>query len=483
MSMKRSEITFGLIKIPMDFGLTVLAFYWGYLLRIKSDFIPKVQLPLDLNTFPPLSEYIKLSLLFACFLVIIFALNGLYKLKNTISFFQEIQSILWHWAVWLLMIMSYFFIVHEIFFSRLVLAFSVGLTLLFLIIARFILKEMQNIFLQKGQGRQRVLLIGANKITQKIAQTLEKDPHYHLLGYLAENNQQLDILKKLGSLNDISEVTKKYKVDEIIQTSQAFSEIQDHEILAFCQEKHLDYRFVPDILAVERSNIEIIPLAGFPLIHLKPTALDGWGKVAKRFMDAVLSAIALIFLSPLMLVIALCIKLDSKGPVLFCRLKDGSPANRIGQAGREFQFYKFRTMKHDSHELRYTKLANKNHRKGSPLVKIKNDPRITRFGRFLRRSSLDELPQLWNVLKGDMSLVGPRPHLPEEVANYKKHHKFLLTIKPGITGLSQISGRSDLDFEEEVRLDSYYIKHWSLWQDFRILLKTVFVIFSGKAAD
>ena len=139
-------------------------------------------------------------------------------------------------------------------------------------------------------------------------------------------------------------------------------------------------------------------------------------------------------------------------------------------------------MRDGTHGLRYSKLAEQNARKG-PLVKIKNDPRITRFGQLLRKTSIDELPQLWNVFKGEMSLVGPRPHLPEEVANYENHQRFLLTIKPGITGLSQISGRSNLDFEEEVRLDSYYIKHWSPFLDLKIMLKTLFVVLGGHAAD
>lgn len=483
MSMKRSEIAFGLLKAPLDFGLTVLGFYWGYHLRTQGDFIPRVQLPLNLDTFPPLNEYMELSLLFAGFLFLVFALNGVYKLKSTMSFFHELRRVLGASTVWILVLMSYFFVVHEVFFSRLVLGFSVIITIGLLIVSRLFLREIQRILLRANIGRQRVLLIGSNKITSSLAKTLQKDPYYKLVGYLTNDSESIKGLKRLGSLSDLGRITRKYRVDEIIQTSQEFSEIQDHDILEFCQENHLDYRFVPDILAVERSNIEIIPLAGFPLIHLKPTRLDGWGKVSKRLMDVWLAGLGLIILSPLLLSIAIRIKLDSKGPILFCRLPDGSPANRTGLAGKEFQFYKFRTMTDNSHDLRYSELADKNHRKGSPLVKIKDDPRVTKFGAFLRRSSLDELPQLWNVFRGDMSLVGPRPHLPEEVAKYEKHHKFLLTIKPGITGLSQISGRSDLDFEEEVRLDSYYIKHWSLFQDLRILLMTVFVVFSGKSAD
>jgi lipopolysaccharide/colanic/teichoic acid biosynthesis glycosyltransferase len=136
----------------------------------------------------------------------------------------------------------------------------------------------------------------------------------------------------------------------------------------------------------------------------------------------------------------------------------------------------------NTHNLRYTELADKNIRKGSPMVKIQNDPRVTRVGRFIRKWSIDELPQLWNVLKGDMSLVGPRPHLPEEVAKYEHHHKFVLALKPGITGLAQIAGRSDLDFEKEIQLDTYYIENWSLWLDIKIILKTFKVVITGKAS-
>ena len=481
--MKRSEIAFDILRVPLDFLAVLLGFFLGYELRLKGDFIPGHQFDLNPEQLLPLAEYFKFSLIFAGMFIAVFILFGLYNLKNTEKLSSELKKILTHSVIWLLVMLAYFFIIREVFFSRLVLGFSFAITVGIIMGGRIILSMIENRLLAMGIGRRKVLLIGANKISRRIAEKFIKDPHYKVAGYLVARHAKIDGLKKLGTIKDLAKVVRRYKIEEIVQTSQNLTEIQDHEILAFCQENHLQYRFVPDILAVERSNVEIVPVAGYPLIHLKPTPLDGWGKVYKRIFDIFASGIGILLLSPLLTAVAIGIKLDSKGPILFSRLDDGSPACRVGQHGKTFQFFKFRTMKHKTHNMRYCELAEKNSRGKGPLVKIKDDPRITRLGKFLRRTSIDELPQLWNVFIGHMSLVGPRPHLPEEVEKYENHHKFLLTIKPGITGLSQINGRSNLDFETEVRLDSYYIKHWTPFFDLKILLKTVFVVLGGHAAD
>ncbi|PIS04044.1 hypothetical protein COT83_02760, partial [Candidatus Peregrinibacteria bacterium CG10_big_fil_rev_8_21_14_0_10_44_7] len=243
------------------------------------------------------------------------------------------------------------------------------------------------------------------------------------------------------------------------------------------------YNFIPDLVQIHQKNINIHTVAGFPLITLKPTPLEGWGKVWKRVFDMCGATVGLILFSPLFLTIPILIKTDSKGTILFKHLDDGSRVKRVGQYGKLFNFYKFRTMKPGTHNMRYTDLADQNTREDGPLVKIKDDPRITRLGRFLRRTDLDEIPQFFNVIKGDMSLVGPRPHLPEEVAKYSDKDKFVLAIKPGITGLAQTSGRSDLSWEEEVRLDSYYIENWSIIADIKIILKTVWAVFRDRKAS
>jgi lipopolysaccharide/colanic/teichoic acid biosynthesis glycosyltransferase len=182
----------------------------------------------------------------------------------------------------------------------------------------------------------------------------------------------------------------------------------------------------------------------------------------------------------LLLLIVILIKLDSKGPIFFAKKDDGSPVYRVGEGGKLFKYFKFRSMIPASDSMRYAELADKNVRADGPMVKIKDDPRITRVGKFIRRWSFDELPELFLVFFGKMSLVGPRPHLPEEVAKYEHHHRKTLTIKPGITGLAQISGRSDLLFEEEVKLDVYYIENWSLLLDLNILFKTPLAVIKKR---
>lgn len=224
-------------------------------------------------------------------------------------------------------------------------------------------------------------------------------------------------------------------------------------------------------------------VAGTPVVEVKRTPLEGWGRIVKRIMDIIGASFLIILFSPVLITTTILIKLDSKGSILFSYKDDGEPLYRVGQGGKLFHYYKFRSMIPGSDHMRYDELAENNMRNDGPLVKIQNDPRITRVGKFIRRWSIDELPELFLVLVGKMSLVGPRPHLPEEVAKYARHHKKTLTIKPGITGLAQISGRSDLSFEEEVKLDTYYIENWSILLDLSILLRTPLAIIKARKAE
>lgn len=247
----------------------------------------------------------------------------------------------------------------------------------------------------------------------------------------------------------------------------------------------MQFSFVPNLFEVQRNVIELNNLKGVPVISLKNTPLDGWGKAMKRSLDIIVSSICLVITSPLFLILAIAIKLDSKGPVIY-------KAERCGR-GKNFQFYKLRSMyAHLSVGEKYGKdeakkileeliQVNSENRSG-PLWKIKDDPRVTKVGKFIRRTKLDEIPQFYNVLKGDMSMVGPRPHVPEQVDQYKATNGRVLSIKPGIFGFTQIaqSNWPTLPFEEEIRLDTYYIENWSIWMDLGILIKSFLLLFWDK---
>jgi exopolysaccharide biosynthesis polyprenyl glycosylphosphotransferase len=222
------------------------------------------------------------------------------------------------------------------------------------------------------------------------------------------------------------------------------------------------------------------------VLQVKRTPLDGWGRIAKRLFDLVVSFLLLIFASPFLLVIAIALMIEDGWPVFFVN-------DRVGERGRAFRLFKLRSMyrkfsigpqfgkQKEALKLEQKLIKEKSIKEG-PVYKIADDPRVTRVGTFLRRWSIDELPQFINVLKGDMSLVGPRPHQPREVEKYLPHHRRVLAIKPGITGMAQISGRSDLEFEDEVRLDAWYIENWSPLLDLYILLKTPWAVLKKKGA-
>jgi exopolysaccharide biosynthesis polyprenyl glycosylphosphotransferase len=461
--MKRSEIFFGLIKIPTDFVMVVLAFLLSYKLRIITDNLKGFANPIDYSVLPTIKEYFNFSAYAALALIAVFAIGRMYTLKSTFHFSKEFKRTILLTLVWVMLIITYFFFTRTFPFSRLAILYSFSLAGMMLITGRAVIKILQKIALRLGIGQKRVLLFGENSVSKELVQKLSKDSSFK-------------ILDTIDSIARLPYITEKLKVEEIIQTKSENSQ----QVLEFCEENHIEYTFVPDLMEVKRTNVEVKAVGSIPLITLKKTPLDGWGKVAKRTMDIIGAVIGLILLSPIFLITAIAIKIDSRGPVLFKKLDNGTPVKRVGQFGKLFKCYKFRSMHPNTDSLRYTEeFLNKNLRSDGPLVKIKDDPRVTKVGRFIRKYSIDELPQLWNVLIGNMSLVGPRPHLPEEVAHYKGSHKFVLTIKPGMTGLPQISGRSDLDFENEVKLDRYYIENWSLWLDTKLIFKTVGILLKG----
>jgi exopolysaccharide biosynthesis polyprenyl glycosylphosphotransferase len=322
----------------------------------------------------------------------------------------------------------------------------------------------------KGCSQRNVLIVGAGRAGREIAAWLKQNRlgGRAVLGFL-DNNGAVGG-EVLGKIEDLARIARTEFIDEVIV---ALPHQRDLASIAIGEARRngLDIKMVPDLHGFEPKSVALENCGGVCLLTLHKQLAPEFSLFLKRALDAILSAIGLILISPVLAVVALVIKLDSPGPIFY-------RAPRVGKKGNRFLCQKFRTMAADA-DARKERLRASNEREGA-CFKIANDPRITRVGRFLRRYSLDELPQLWNVLWGDMSLVGPRPHPIDDFERYDLKDFRRLDVTPGITGLWQVLARRDPSFQRNVALDVEYIEHWDLWMDLRILYKTVSVVLQGS---
>lgn len=470
--MKRSELIVSAILVPIDFLMLVLAGVAAYYIRY-SEFYKAAIRPVVFSL--PFSEYLDIVLAVALAWLVIFALSGLYIIGGVSTKLKEFSKIFMACSTGILAIFIYIFFGRELFASRFIVLAAWILSIIFVTTGRMIVRFVQRLLFRFRVGLHRVVIIGNGKTGANIVDEFKNKVK---LGY--------DVVRHFDNYNDevkkqIEKFNEQEPIDEIIQADSFMAKEKVLDLRDFAFEHAMSFRFVPDLIGAQATNIEVGTAAGVPIVELKRTKLEGWGRIIKRIFDVIISGAIIMAASPIMLVMAGAIKLDSRGPVFFGHDDDGKKMMRVGQGGRLFHYFKFRSMKHKTHSLRYSEeLQKRNVRQNGPLVKIENDPRITRVGKFLRRYSLDELAEFILVFIGEMSLVGPRPHFPEEVAKYEKHHRKVLILKPGITGLAQVSGRSDLDFNEEVKLDTYYIENWSIWLDWQILLKTPIAVLKGR---
>ena len=461
--MKRSELLFSAIQIPVDFAMIVLAAISAFAIR---NFPQIITLKPKLYEFS-FHDYMQIVFFIAPLFILVYATQGLYQIKVTRKYWKETFNVFIASSLVLVIIIVAIFLQRTWFSSRFIILAGWLLIVLYVSIARLILHEVQKILLVKrGLGAHRVLLIGENDQIEEIKKTIKKSPS---MGY-----KVVDKIESF-SLRIIKEIMEIKGIDEIILCDPTITDAEQEKIIDYCAINNIAYKHVPTSL--QTSKIEMGMFDGsIPIIEVKHTPLDGWGRILKRVFDVFGSVVLLIIFSPLMILVALVTMFTDDGPIIYKN-------ERIGDNDRKFFVYKFRYMRWKycitkenpdfEGALAYEKklIKEKSHREG-PIYKIENDPRKTAFGSFIEKYSIDELPQFFNVIKGEMSLVGPRPHQEREVEKYKEYHRRLLTIKPGVTGLAQISGRSDLDFEDEYKLDVYYIENWSLLLDAKILLRT-----------
>jgi exopolysaccharide biosynthesis polyprenyl glycosylphosphotransferase len=323
--------------------------------------------------------------------------------------------------------------------------------------------------------RRRALLVGSGKQIEAVAHALggRARTMVDLVGYISLTPRPQNGLRSLGRLDQLSEVLGAERIDEVIIADPDFPQERALDLVDRCHQRGVTVHVAPSTMEILVDRAEFVPGESVPLFTLRPPVFEGIDYALKRTFDLVLSSVGLVLLSPLLLAIAVAVRLSSRGPVLYRSV-------RPGMAGKPFHCFKFRTMGENA-DATQDDLEALNESSGA-LFKIRDDPRLTGVGRLLRRFSLDELPQLVNVVRGEMSLVGPRPLPMRDFDRLEDWHKKRYLVLPGITGLWQVSGRSELDFDDLVRLDFLYLERWSIFLDLSILLKTIPAVLSRRGA-
>lgn len=473
MKHKRAELFFTTVLVPLDLILIFLAGISAYYLRFSDHYRELRPVIFDL----PISEYWPSLLLISVLMIPVMFFSGVYSPKRDKQPAKEVARVITGVSVGLALVTLIIFLQRDLFDSRFIVLATWVFAILYLSVSHPFVNWLQKKVYARGVGLSQVVLVGNSKTVDNLIAEFSTNKYsgYEVVRRLRDFS--------IETAQELRALIKERLIDEVIQADPNLSKIETLRLYDFANENQITFKYVADLLEIKVLRHEVEEIIGIPVVEVKRTTLEGWGRVAKRIVDLIFSSLFIIILSPILLFTTLAIKLDSRGPVFFSRRDDGTPVTRVGEGGRPFRYFKFRSMRDKVDSMRYNELADRNIRGDGPMVKIKDDPRVTRVGKFIRRFSIDELPELFLVFAGKMSLVGPRPHLPEEVAKYQHHHKKTLTIKPGITGLAQVSGRSDLLFEEEVKLDVYYIENWSLLLDFSILLKTPAAVLKKREAN
>lgn len=464
----------------VDLLITVLSFILGYFLAhsLAGYSVAPFGLEITFGVLRSFQEY--LLILFAIPFIWWVALNRLYLYDPLVIRNQRLlfSALLKANLVGGGVLFGLFYLAKFYFPSRLQMVLFLGINILFLYVWKRLI-----VYLWKVKKQQtsflRILLVGMDPEARRFARHIQNYPELgcKIVGFLTDGSGDLngspDPPEAVGNINQIEKVVRENPVDEVIVFSpRKIWETMDL-VAGVCEDMGIRLTMVPHWPNLWTSRVFFRKLAGTPLLSFVSNPIENWNVFIKRVMDFVLSLLVLILFAPLLIVVAVMIKWDSKGPVFFIQ-------ERCGLNGRIFPLIKFRSMIQGAEEMQ-EQLKDFNEMAG-PVFKMTRDPRVTRVGAWLRKTSLDELPQLFNVLKGDISLVGPRPPLPSEVTRYERWQRRRLSVKPGITCIWQVSGRNDINFDEWMKLDLNYIDHWSLSLDLKILIRTIPAVISGRGA-
>lgn len=451
----------------IDVGLVFVAFALAYLLRYEVALFRPVFDPSSRD----FTAYLPYAAVYAFLLLLSFQANGLYKNLRGRSFMEEFMTIVGSVGNAAVILLALYFAFQPLVTSRLMLAYVAGLSIVLLAIARAIRRAVLAYYRAKGVGVQRVLIIGMGDVGQAVLRTMlaRRELGYKVIGYLDDDPQRGEVdlgrVVGLGKLENLENVITAHGIDMLIITLPWRYYEQIAAVSNTARKHEIELRLVPDIFQLNLRQVQFENLDGIPLLGIsQQQQLHGASRLLKRALDVALVILSAPFWGLLFFLVGVAIKLEDGGDVFYRPV-------RVGENGREFKMWKFRSMIPDAEKMRVELMASANQDLRRP--KIADDPRITKVGRFIRRTSIDELPNLFNVLRGEMSLVGPRPPIPEELLHYEPWHLRRLQTIPGLTGLWQVSGRSEIPFDEMVLMDIYYIENWSLRFDLQILLMTI----------
>lgn len=486
--MKRHEFIIWSLKFLSDFFWIFLAFFWSRDIRLVTDLIPWISLPIKEIMTPDLLFF---ALTWSVVYVFIMLFHGLYVNELSNSKIKEYTSIIKYWFYWFILysFLVYFWnwYLYEKDIPRLVLIFTLVIWTFFSLSWRVFLNFVQGYLLSVWRIEKTKLLLvfpSEKKDISYILEDIQSAWIYDVIWYISDQDNETTLAYK-WNLDYWKELIRLGQVEEVLYAGSNFSIGEINDFIEFTKIYGVRYRYLTNNYDLSKNNTEISLLNKIILVEIKNTSLDLYSRILKRITDIFISFFALIALVPVFIVVAILIKKeDPSGPVFYKN-------RRVGQNWKEFNLYKFRYMKweycvKDSYWLSSEKddalafekeLIEKSSTREWPLYKIENDPRKTKIWAIIEKYSIDELPQFWNVLIWNMSVIWPRPHQPREVENYSETQKRVLTIKPGITWMAQVNGREDNSFEKEVRLDVFYIENWSFVLDLKIFFKTFVVTF------
>lgn len=451
----------GIAAAISDLVLLVAAYFGAYELRYRMGWLPDV-LAWD--------RYLLLPLLAVPTWLLLGLLAGLYRGERS-RFAREAIALLRVAVGTGLVLAAAAFLLKQQHQSRPLVVLYMGFAYLQAVALRGAIR-----FFVARQTRQtvRTIVVGGGEQLEEVCRALERQADTELIGVISLPGESVPRgIRSLGRVDDAERILRAEVVDEVVFVISGTHLSQVEQAFIAAEDLGLATRLSLGFLPARKSRIEYEEVGGTPFLRFTTAPTHPISLAVKRAFDLAVSIVALVVGAPLFLLIAIAIKLDSPGPVFFGQV-------RSGLNGRRFTLWKFRSMVVDA-EAHLAKLRDKNEMSG-PVFKMRDDPRVTRVGRFLRKTSLDELPQFWNVLLGQMSVVGPRPPLPSEVDRYERWHRRRLSVKPGLTCIWQVSGRNEIDFEDWMKLDLAYIDQWSLWLDLKIVFRTIPAVLFGRGA-